>query len=128
MFAAAGTAYVYFTYGMHWCLNVSTGVEGVPSAILIRALDPVEGVETMQERRGGRPEIASGPARLCESLGVEGGIDGHDLFRPPLFLEPGFVVPDERIGVSGRIGIRKAADWPLRFYLRGHPAVARPRD
>ncbi len=128
MFAGAGTAYVYLIYGMHRCLNVVTGEEGYPAAVLIRALDAVSGVDVMLDRREGRKELTSGPGRLSQALGITGEMDGHDLFHPPLYLHPGFLLPDELVGTSGRIGIRRAADWPLRFYLKDHPSVARPRN
>ncbi len=128
MFGPPGMAYVYFTYGMHWCLNVVTGPKGHPAAVLVRALDPLEGREVMKERRGGRKELTSGPARLCQALGVTGELDGRPLDRAPLWLEPRFEVGDPQVGISERIGIRRAEDWPLRYYIRGHEAVARPRD
>lgn len=123
MFGRPGLAYVYLIYGMHWCLNVVTGREGFPAAVLIRALDPVVGVPVMEERRGRRP-LASGPARLCQALGVTGDLNGHDLDQGPLRLAPGWPVDEGHIATSGRIGIRQVADWPLRFYLRNHPAVS----
>lgn len=125
MFGAAGRAYVYLSYGIHWCLNVVTDEPGHPAAVLVRALDPTAGLETMAERRGRDAELASGPGRLSEALGITGALDGHDLSRSPLRLTSGWRPGRDRVGVSGRIGIRRAADWPLRFYLRNHPAVSR---
>jgi DNA-3-methyladenine glycosylase len=139
MFGPPGRAYVYRIYGMHWCMNVVTGAEGDPQAVLLRALDPLVGQETMLRRRGrivvGRgPEAmpgeavrgaASGPGRLCQALGITGEFYGHDLTRPPLEVRPGWPVPDREIGVSGRIGVRAAADWPRRFFVRANPAVSR---
>jgi DNA-3-methyladenine glycosylase len=124
MFAAAGVAYVYFIYGMHWCLNVVTSVQGHPSAVLIRALDPLVGSEVMADRRRRQP-LTSGPGRLCQALGITGDLNGHDLRRPPLRLLPGWRVDDRHVVATGRIGVRHAADWPLRFHLLGHPAVSR---
>lgn len=123
MFGRAGLVYVYLIYGMHWCMNVVTGVEGHPSAVLIRALEPLAGLDVMEERRARRP-LTSGPARLCEALGVTGRLNGHDLAEPPLRLLPGWPVERSRIARSGRIGVRQAADWPLRFYLKDHPDVS----
>jgi len=123
MFGPAGTAYVYRIYGLHWCLNVVTGEEGEPAAVLVRALEPDGGTEVMSRRRRRRP-LTSGPGRLCQALGVTGELDGHPLQEPPLQLLQGPPVAEEAAGVSGRIGIREAADWPLRFYLRGHPHVS----
>lgn len=126
MFGVAGRAYVYLSYGIHWCLNVVTDEPGHPAAVLVRALDPAEGLETMADRRGRDTELTSGPGRLSEALGVTGALDGHVLSRSPLRLRAGWRPGPDRVGVSGRIGIRRAADWPLRFYLRNHPAVSRP--
>jgi DNA-3-methyladenine glycosylase len=128
MFGLAGSAYVYLSYGIHWCLNVVTGSEGFPAAVLVRALEPLAGKEAMEERRGGNRPLCSGPGRLCQALGVTGSLDGHDLRYAPLQLLEGWTVPEESVGKSGRVGIRHAADWLLRFYLKGHPSVSgRPR-
>jgi DNA-3-methyladenine glycosylase len=132
MFGPPGRAYVYRIYGMHWCVNVVTGEEGDPQAVLLRALDPLVGRETMLRRRGRaaagpRAErgAASGPGRLCQALGITGSLYGHDLALPPLEIRPGWPVADAEVARSGRIGVRAAADWPLRFFVRGHPAVSR---
>jgi DNA-3-methyladenine glycosylase len=125
MFGPAGQAYVYRSYGIHWCLNVVTEEVGFPAAVLIRALDPVEGIHHMIRRREGRQPLCSGPGRLCEALGVSGALDGHSLRNAPLTLEEGWWVPEEQVRVSGRVGVRRASDWPLRFFLRGHPEVSR---
>jgi DNA-3-methyladenine glycosylase len=124
MFGPPGRAYVYRSYGMHWCMNVVTGVEGVAQAVLLRGLDPLEGEAHMAHRRRGRAPLASGPGRLCEALGVTGVLYGHDLSAPPLLLLPGWPLPDYMIEVGGRIGVRVAADWPLRYYVRGNPGVS----
>ncbi len=126
MFGPPGTAYVYRSYGIHWCLNVVAGPEGSPSAVLVRALEPLEGLEVMRGRRGGARALTSGPGRLCEALGVTGAQDGRPLSDPPLVLRSGDPVPGEAVGVSGRIGIRLASDRPWRFFLRGNPHVSRP--
>jgi DNA-3-methyladenine glycosylase len=126
MFGPAGTAYVYRSYGMHWCVNVVSGREGEAAAVLVRALEPLEGEEAMASRRGGSSLLTSGPGRLCQSLGITGGLNGHSLVRAPLRLMEGTRVPPSSIGVSGRIGVRAAADWPRRFYVRGSPNLSRP--
>lgn len=125
MFGPGGTAYVYRSYGIHWCLNVVSGEEGFPAAVLIRGVDPIVGVATVRDRRGGKEPLCAGPGRVCQALGITGALDGHLLTEPPLRLRTGWRFPDEHVGVSGRVGIRHAADWPLRFYLRGHPQVTR---
>ena len=125
MFGPPGRAYVYRIYGMHWCVNVVTGAEGEPQAVLIRALDPLLGEGEMARRRAGASDLASGPGRLCQALGITGALYGHDLRLPPLELRAGWRIPDPEVAVSGRIGVRAAHDWPLRFYVRGNPAVSR---
>ena len=132
MFGRGGIAYVYFIYGMHWCLNAVTGEPDVANAVLLRALEPIEGLDAMRERRAGRTgrapkdrDLARGPARLAEALGITGAIDGHDLALPPLMIAQGDAVPDRAVAVGPRIGITRAADWPLRFYLEGSPWVSR---
>jgi len=117
MFGRAGTAYVYFVYGMHWCFNVVTGEIGDPQAVLIRAIEPEFGLEAMAARRGRTTELADGPAKLCQALGIDGRRNGHDLQQSPLVLLRGGLRPGESMGRSGRIGVTAAADWPLRFFL-----------
>lgn len=124
MFGPPGRAYVYFIYGMHWCLNVVTGEADHPEAVLIRAGEPVLGRDVMARRRGRDRDLTSGPARLCQALGVDGELDGHHLTRAPLQLLPAPPVAAAKVAVSGRIGIRQARDWPLRFFLREHPCVS----
>lgn len=127
MFAARGTLYVYVSYGIHHCINVVTGEEGVPAAVLIRALDPVVGREVMAARRKRDTDLCSGPGRLAQALGITMRHNYHDLARPPVRLIPGTPVEESRTGASGRIGVSRAADWPLRFFVKGHPAVKPPR-
>ena len=125
MFGPPCRAYVYRSYGVHWCVNVVTGDVGTPSAVLLRGLEPLEGDDVMLRHRSGRSPIAAGPGRLCEALAIDGALDGHDLREPPLRLEPGWHVGDRSVGVSGRVGVRAAADRPLRFYVHGSPGVSR---
>ena len=129
MFGRAGTAYVYLIYGMHWCINVVTAEEGFPAAVLLRAARPVAGVGTARARRAGRPdaELMRGPGNLARALGVDGALNRHLLDHAPLWLAPGRTVPDAEVTAGPRIGITRAADWPLRFWLRGDPHVSRPR-
>jgi DNA-3-methyladenine glycosylase len=126
MFGPAGRAYVYRSYGVHWCLNVVTGPEGRASAVLLRGLDVVEGHDVVLRRRNGRTPLCAGPGRLCEALGVTGALDGHELSGGPLQLLPGWAVDDRLVGISGRVGVREAAHWPHRFYVRGAAGVSRP--
>lgn len=125
MYGPPGHAYVYRIYGMHWCVNVVTGAQGDPQAVLLRGLEPLEGEGVMEERREGIHPLSAGPGRLCQALGITDAQYGHDLSRPPLVLEPGWAVPPEAVGVSGRIGVRAAAERPLRFYVRGSPGATR---
>ncbi len=127
MFGPPGRAYVYRSYGMHWCMNVVTGGVGDAQAVLIRGLDPLEGEPEMVRRRRGRRPLAAGPGRVCEALGVGGTLYGHDLSEPPLVLTSGWHVPDDAVGVSGRVGVRAAADRPYRFFVRGNDGVSRAR-
>jgi len=127
LFGPPGIAYVYFTYGMHWCLNAVTEAEGFPAAVLIRALEPLDGVETMRRRRRGAPDrrLCSGPARLCEALAVTGRLDGVSLQRGPLRIVRGPARQRLDIITTPRIGITRARDWPLRFLIGGSPWVSR---
>lgn len=124
MFGPAGSAYVYRSYGVHWCVNVVTGPEGDPQAVLLRGLEPLEGEDVMARRRHGRRPLAAGPGRLCEALAIDASCNGHELCRIPLRLESGWAVEDRWVAVSGRIGVGAAADRPLRFYVAGSPGVS----
>jgi len=127
MFGPGGRAYVYRSYGVHWCMNVVTADEGLPEAVLLRGLEPVEGIDIVKARRGGREPLAAGPGRLCEALAITGDLYGHALQRAPLELVSGWRVPDRLVGVSGRIGVSAAAERPFRFYVLGSPGVSRHR-
>jgi len=127
MFGPPGYAYVYRSYGIHWCLNLVCEGEGTASAILLRALEPARGAREMQVRRGARAEprlLCSGPGRLCQALGVTGEHNGLPLDRAPFRLEPRGA-PVE-IVTGPRIGITKAADLPWRYGLAGSPFLSRP--
>jgi DNA-3-methyladenine glycosylase len=126
MFGPPGHAYVYRSYGVHWCMNVVTGPEGDASAVLLRGIEPLEGERVMADRRGGATPLGAGPGRLCSALGITGALYGHDLREAPLVLIAGWDVPDDAVGVSGRVGVSTAADWPFRFYVRGSGGVSRP--
>ena len=132
MFGRPGLLYVYRSYGMHWCANVVAGVDGVAEAVLVRAAEPVDGIEEM---RAARPrarrdvDLANGPGKLCEALGITGADDGADLCDPGgriRLLRDG-LAPPEVPGSTTRIGITKAVEHPWRFVVPGHPGVSRGR-
>ena len=127
MFAASGTLYVYISYGVHHCINVVTGEEGDPAAVLIRALEPTGGIDVMAERRGRETDLCTGPGRLAKALGISMRHNYHDLSRPPVRLMKGRPVAESEVGTSGRIGVSRAADRQLRFFVKGHRAVKPPR-
>lgn len=127
MFGAVGCAYVYRSYGIHWCFNIVCGSEGESgSAVLVRALAPTVGIPAMLARRGGRPipDLCRGPGRLSMALGIGPMHDGLSLCASPFQLLDRALVPD--IAVGRRIGITKAADRPWRFGWLGSPYVSRP--
>lgn len=126
MFGDAGRLYVYFTYGMHYCCNIVTGSRGEGAAVLIRAVEPLGDHELLERRRGVEgTRVTNGPAKLCQALAIDKSLNGHDLRCSPLRLETGSLVVDERIGVTTRIGIRKARDELRRFYIIGNSYVSR---
>jgi DNA-3-methyladenine glycosylase len=141
MFGPPGYLYVYFTYGMHWCANVVCGPDGEAAAVLIRALEPVAGVDEMWEaRRAARLErdLCNGPAKLCQALGITGADNGADLLAArrrsgPATRAPGLVrllddgtPPPRRPGRGTRIGIKVATEKRWRFWVPGNPSVSRP--
>ncbi|MDY6877064.1 MAG: DNA-3-methyladenine glycosylase [Chloroflexota bacterium] len=132
MYGPPGYAYVYFVYGMHHCFNVVTERQNYPAAVLIRALEPLEGIKMMRARRGDRPDtqLTNGPARLCQALGIDRRFDRADLCGPDvlLFIEEDETVPGEAAATSPRIGVRgdaTALSAPWRFYIRGHRHVSK---
>ena len=127
MFLARGHAYVYISYGVWPMLNVSSGAEGCGEALLIRALEPLEGHEAMRRGPGGERDLARGPGRLARAMGITLAHDGTDLCGPgPLFLAAP-VRPAGPIRTTTRIGITKDAERPLRFIEAGSPFVSGPR-
>jgi DNA-3-methyladenine glycosylase len=125
MFGPPGHAYVYRSYGIHWCLNLVCGEEGVAEAVLVRALEPVHEIERMsQRRRTDRARLlCAGPGRLCEALGISGEHDGLPLDRPPFELRPR-ATPAE-VAATPRIGITQASERPWRYVLAGSPFLSR---
>lgn len=130
MFGEPGHAYVYFTYGMHHCLNVVCESLGRPAAVLIRALEPLHGLEVMRQRRAGVADVrlARGPGCVTRALGLDLAHNGLDLTRSALFIAD---LPVERAGrriaAGPRIGIRSGLEKRWRFWLEGHPCVSPPR-
>ncbi|MBN1811280.1 MAG: DNA-3-methyladenine glycosylase [Anaerolineae bacterium] len=132
MYGPPGHAYVYFVYGMHHCFNVVTERPGFPAAVLVRALEPLEGIEVMRTRRGGRTdvELSSGPARMCQALGIDRRFDGVDLCASDavLFIEENGVMPDVAVTAGPRMGVRgggAALAVPWRLYVRDNRHVSR---
>ena len=126
MFGPSGHAYVYRSYGIHWCLNLVCGAEGVPEAALIRALEPTHGIDA-QRRRRGKDELralCSGPGKLCQALGITGEHDGLSLDRAPFRLEPRTETPE--IVTAPRIGLTRATELSWRYLDRGSPFLSRP--
>ena len=129
MFGPAGTFYVYRSYGVHWCLNIVCGAVGEGAGVLIRAIEPTDGISIMVRNRQTERvrDLARGPGRLCAALQIDRRLDGIDLCQQgPLWLGSDGQAPDE-IGLGKRIGITRAADSPLRFYVRGNGFVSGPR-
>jgi DNA-3-methyladenine glycosylase len=126
MFGPPGYAYVYRSYGMHWCLNFVCEEEGSASAVLIRALEPTQGLAAMRRRRGvtDARQLCSGPGKLCEALGVSGKHNGLLLDRTPFELRARTFKPDIVAGV--RIGITKAPEKPWRYGLKGSKFLSKP--
>ena len=130
MYGIGGTAYVFFVYGMYNQFNVVTGGVDKPHAILIRALEPVEGIETMRKRRHGQPDhnLTNGPGKLCLALGIDRRLDATDLLGNKVWIEDAETTRRSRIASGPRIGIDYAEEWvdkPWRFWIRDNPFVSR---
>ena len=126
MFGPSGHLYVYFTYGMHYCCNVVTGSVGQGQGVLIRAAMPVEGETYMEKRRSrGGIELTNGPAKLCQALGIDRQLNGHNLQLSPIRLEVGAPLDPAAVVTTTRIGISRAQDELRRFYIRDNPYVSR---
>ncbi len=134
MFGPPGHAYVYFTYGQHWLLNAVTGERGVPGAVLIRAIEPVTGMEVMARHRTGRPlaQWTNGPAKLTRALAIDGSLDGHDLTAGSgLWIDPHVVVPEHAVATGPRVGLGatpepwRSVHW--RYWIAGNPHVSQYR-
>jgi len=120
LYGPPGTSYVYFIYGVHWCFNAVTRDEELPSAVLIRALEPLEGIAIARTRRPAAKrdaDIMNGPGKLCEALGIDARHNAVRLDRPPVRILRGNPVPADAVTVTPRIGISEAKDWPLRYLV-----------
>jgi DNA-3-methyladenine glycosylase len=127
LFGPAGTAYVYLIYGMYWCFNAVTRERGHGSAVLVRAVAPVEGIDLMRARRARVTrdrDLTNGPGKLCLAMGIAGAMSGTSLDAGPIVIHRGDPVADEEVVVTPRIGITRAAEWPLRYLVRDDPFVS----
>ncbi|GAA2731849.1 DNA-3-methyladenine glycosylase [Actinocorallia aurantiaca] len=127
MFGEPGHAYVYFTYGMHFCVNLVCGPDGTASAVLLRAGEIIEGAEQARIRRNGSSDrdLARGPARLCQALGIERALNGADVCAPgELTISAGTPVPAGLVRSGPRTGVSSAHDTPWRFWAEGEPSVS----
>ncbi len=127
LYGPPGIAYVYFIYGMYWCFNAVTRSEGLPSAVLVRALEPLDGIALMHQRRARvtrAADLTSGPGKLCSALGITGAMNGMSLRRKPIVIREGERVDEADVAVTTRVGISRSADWPLRWIVRGNPFVS----
>ncbi len=128
LYDRAGIAYVYFIYGMYWCVNAVTRARGSPSAVLVRALEPVAGVVLMRSRRPRARrdrDLTNGPGKLCMALGIDGAMNRQSLQRGPLVIREYTTYQDAAVSITPRIGIRHAADWPLRWLVSGNEYVSK---
>jgi len=128
LYGRPGLSYVYFIYGVHWCFNAVTRAEGLPSAVLVRALEPLDGIDLMRARRGPRisdVNLTNGPGKLCAALGIDRRLNALSLQTGPLVIRAGDRVPASQIVTTARIGITRAADWPLRYYIKDNRFVSR---
>ncbi len=130
LYGKPGTSYVYFIYGVHWCFNAVTRGEGLPSAVLVRAIEPLDGIPLMQARRTAgisAGKLTNGPGKLCAALGIDGALNGLSLQRRPIVIREGDLVDEALVQATPRIGITKATEWPLRYTIQGNPWVSGSR-
>lgn len=127
IFGPPASWYVYLSYGMHWCANLVCAREGEAAAVLIRALEPIEGLEAMRTRRGpvADDRLCSGPGKLCQALGITRALDGSMMRGAQVEVKRGEMLGISQITATPRIGITKAADWPLRFVVAGSQWTSR---
>jgi DNA-3-methyladenine glycosylase len=130
LYGEPGNAYVYFIYGVHWCFNAVTRPVGMPSAVLVRAIEPIAGIDVMRRRRPAARrdvDLTNGPGKLCQALAITGDHNRLSLQRPPLQILAGDPVSDKDVAITPRIGITQCADWPLRWVISGNPYVSRAK-
>ncbi|HUO85724.1 MAG TPA: DNA-3-methyladenine glycosylase [Thermoanaerobaculia bacterium] len=134
MYLEGGHAYVYFTYGMHFCMNVVTQQSGISEAVLLRAVEPLRGIERMKRNRAKAKreiDLTNGPGKLCQAMEIDRSLDGEWLRGERLWLTaPKEEIAEESIGISPRVGIDNSGDaiwWPLRFFIRSNSWVSRAR-
>lgn len=126
MFQSAGHMYVYFTYGMHHCCNIVCGPEGYGSGVLIRAVEPIDGVEIIEKNRGmSGVNVTNGPGKICQALAINLGFSGHDLATSPIRLIKKPALAPEQIMTGKRVGISKAVHELRRFYIKDNPYVSK---
>ena len=128
MFGPPGHLYVYFTYGMHYCMNVVAEKEGTAAAVLVRALEPLEGLDIMQKNRGEKfrvKDYCNGPAKLCQALGITTEQNGSSLLSGGIIIADGQTISDSDTAVATRIGISQGKEHPWRFYIRGNGFVSK---
>jgi len=129
MFHAPGSIYIYFTYGCHYMLNIVSEPEKSAGAVLIRAMEPVEGIEFMEKQRGSTmfTTLMSGPGKLTKALAIDKSSNGKDLFGEEFFLEDAPPVPQRMIGTSSRIGISRSRELPWRKFILDNPHLSKAR-
>ena len=128
LYGPPGIAYVYFIYGAHWCFNAVTRQKDLPSAVLVRALEPLQGLESMRRRRSAARrdvDLTNGPGKLCAALGIDARHNALPLQAPPITIRSGEPVADDQVLITPRIGIRESAEWPLRWIVADNPSVSR---
>ena len=128
LYGPPGMSYVYFIYGMYWCFNAVTREEGLPSAVLVRALEPLSGIALMRERRPRAKsdrDLTNGPGKLCTALGIDGSSNRLPLQRGPLVIREGRAYKDAEVAITPRVGISRSMDWPLRWIVKDNPHVSR---
>lgn len=135
-FGPKGHAYIYQIYGMYFCFDVTSGrIAGKPEAVLVRALEPIGGVETMIKRRGlskgSTVNLTDGPGKLCMAMDIAKGLNGADLRDPPLYIKADMAVDEKQIVQTTRVNVDYASEWkhfPWRFYVKDNPFVSRPKS